>query len=232
MGEVRLRQDLAKKVDKDMAQASDKAKLREVEKKYNEAVETGSRMVGQQLGLCGFPDWVNHTVSDLDSDLPGIHMQGCCADATIRAAHAIWAETVTGDPKETRVNMAFNRTSPLVNVISCLPHRGEMDLFVGTARRVLVRLPDWAPKESVRAYVAKRPVPVKWQGSYVVFGKVSKGQQLTVTYPLRIADMKETIYGVTYDEKWRGNTIVDINPPGKLIPMFQRPQLESENVPQ
>jgi hypothetical protein len=37
---------------------------------------------------------------------------------------------------------------------------------------------------------------------------------------------------VTYNEKWRGNTIVDINPPGKLIPMFQRPQLESEAVPQ
>jgi hypothetical protein len=191
-----LRQELTKRVAKDLAQASDEAKSQEVEKRYKEAVATAGRMVGQQLGLSGFPDWVNHTPSDLDSELPGIHMQGCCADATIRAAHAIWSETVTGGSNEARVNMAFNRNSPLVNVKSCLPHRGEMDVFVGSARRVLVRLPEWAPKESVRAYVQKQPVPVKWEGSYVVFDKVSKGQQLTITYPLSRKYAVETSFWV------------------------------------
>jgi hypothetical protein len=38
--------------------------------------------------------------------------------------------------------------------------------------------------------------------------------------------------GTEYTERWRGNTIVSISPPGKWIPMFERPELENENVPQ
>ncbi|MEI6914653.1 MAG: hypothetical protein WCL39_05920, partial [Armatimonadota bacterium] len=108
-----------------------------------------------QLGACGFPDWVNELPSDLDPTLPGIHMQGCCADATIRASHAVWAQTVTGNAAETRVNMAFSRKSPLVDVISCLPHRGEVDVIVRSAKKVLVRVPQWANRQSVRALCAK-----------------------------------------------------------------------------
>jgi len=187
------------------------------------------------LGLCGFPDWVNQLKSDLDPDLPGIHMQGCCADATIRASHAIWSQTVTGNEKETRVNLAFNRDSDLVRVVSCLPHRGEVDVFVKKSKRVLVRVPEWAPKEGVKAYVGEKAVAVKWDRNYVRFDKIKSGARLTVTYPLRIAEVKETVGGLDgneYTERWRGNTIVSISPPGKWIPMFERPELENENVPQ
>ena len=191
-------------------------------------------MVGQQMGICGFPDWANKLPSDLDPSLPGIHMQGCCADATIRGAHAVWAETVTGDEEQAQVNLAFNRKSPLVDVVSSLPHRGELNVFVKGARKVLVRVPEWALRKDVKAYRAKKAVPVTWKGDYVVFDKVSKGQQLTVTYPLRIAEIKETVGSLNdaqYTERWRGNTIVDISPSGKWIPMFQRPDLDTGQLP-
>ena len=92
----------------ELTNATTEAKTAEVEKRYQQEVKIGERLVGQQMGVCGFPDWVNELPSDLDSKLPGIHMQGCCADATIRGAHAIWEETVTGNENETRVNLAFN----------------------------------------------------------------------------------------------------------------------------
>ncbi len=219
----------------DTPQTTPEEQERELNRRYQEALLTSERMVGQQLGACGFPDWVNALPSDLDPELPGIHMQGCCADATVRAAHAIWSETVSGHVKETRVNMAFNRTSPLVDVISCLPHRGEVNVIVKSAENVLVRVPGWAPKQNVKAYVQKKPIEVVWDGEYAVFEKVNQGQQLTVTYPLRIAEVKETpgsLDGTEYTEKWRGNTIVDITPSGKWIPMFERPELDTEIVPE
>ena len=229
-----VKQFLSKRVDKDMPNASAEAKARELQKRYQEAIKTAERMVGQQLGACGFPDWANELPSDLDAELPGIHMQGCCADATIQAARAIWSETVTGDKREARVNLLFNMISPLVDVISCLPHRGEVNVIVKSAKKVLVRVPGWAPKQDVKVYVEKKLIKLTWDGEYVVFDKVQPGQQLTVTYPLRIAQVKETpgsLDGTEYTEKWRGNTIVDISPPGKWIPMFNRPELESEIVP-
>ena len=151
-----LKECLTQRVAKEMTNATEAAQAAEIEKRYQGAVELAQRMVGQQLGLCGFPDWVNAgTKSDLDPDLPGIHMQGCCADATIRASHAVWSQTVTGDKKETRVNMAFNHESPLVKVVSCLPYRGELNVFVKDSQRVLVRIPEWVEKSETRAFVGE-----------------------------------------------------------------------------
>ena len=53
-------------------------------------------------------------------------------------------------------------------------------------------------------------------------------------YPLRIAEIKETVGsldGTEYRQRWRGNTIVDIDPPGKWLPMFQRPELDRPSLP-
>jgi hypothetical protein len=83
--------------------------------------------------------------------------------------------------------------------------------------------------------VGEKAVAVKWDRNYVRFDKIKSGARLTVTYPLRIAEVKETVGGLDgteYTERWRGNTIVSISPPGKWIPMFERPELENENVPQ
>jgi hypothetical protein len=225
---------IEKHIATELTNATPEARAAEVEKRYQQAVKTGERMVGQQMGICGFPDWVNQLPSDLDPTLPGIHMQGCCADATIRGAYSVWAETVTGDANEARINLAFNRKSSLVDVASCLPYRGELDLTVNDAKKVLVRIPEWAPKDGVRVFRAKEIAPIKWDGSYVVFEDAKPGEQLTVTYPLRVAEVKETVGsldGKQYTERWRGNTIVDISPGGKWIPMFQRPELDTEHMP-
>lgn len=226
-----VKECLARRVEKELTNAPPESRAAEVERRYGEALKTSARMTGQQLGLCGFPDWANNLKSDLDPDLPAIHMQGCCSDATIRASHAVWSQTVTGDAAETRVNLAFNRDSPLARVVSCLPHRGELDILVKQARRLLVRVPAWAPKEEVRAFADGQPLPLEWADSYVVFDRLAAGRQLTVTYPLRLAQVTEPIQGVQYTERWRGNTIVDISPPGKWIPMFHRPELEADKLP-
>ena len=210
---------------------TEEQRKREVERRTRESIEAARRMEGRLLGLCGFPDWVNHLPSTLDKDLPGIDMMGCCADAIVRATHAVWEETVTGDATVTRVHLAFNRDARNVRVVSSLPHRGEVNVIVRDARRVLVRVPGWAPREKVQVFVDRQPVVLAWNGSYVVFDSVTSGQQLTVTYPLRVAEIREPINGVVYTEKWRGNTIVDIEPKGKWVPMFVRPELESAEVP-
>jgi hypothetical protein len=206
----------------------------EAERLYHEAVQTGQKFNGRLLGLCGFNDWVNSLPSMLDSTQPGIDMMGCCSDAVIRAAGAVWKETVTGDANETRVNMAFNRKSTLVEVVSSLPHRGELNILVHDARRVLVRVPVWTEKDKVRAFIDRHSIEVAWDDSYVVFPKVKAGQQLTVVYPLRITEVKETVgslAGIEYVERWRGNTIVDVKPRGRWLPMHVRPELDTSELP-
>lgn len=79
-------------------------------------------------------------------------------------------------------------------------------------------------------FVDKKPIPVSWDGSSVVFGPVSDYQLPTVTHPLAIGTVHEKIQGAEYAEHGRGNTIVDISPPGKWIPL-SRLELDTEQVP-
>jgi hypothetical protein len=211
-----------------MPDASAEAQAQEVAARLAEDRTIAETMEGRLLGLCGFPDWVK----DPGGDIPALNMMGCCDDSAVRGAHAAWSETITGDAAETRVNLALNRDSSLVEVISCLPHRGEVNVIVKDAARVLVRVPGWAPQAETNVYVNRKTLPVDWLGPYVVFDRAEAGQHLTVTYPLRMAEVRESINGVEYTEEWRGSTVVDIAPAGKWIPMFQRPQLDTEEVPQ
>lgn len=229
-----MRECLEKQVAEEMADASAEQREAEVQKRFAASMELARKMDGRLLGLCGFGEWVNQLPSSLNAKLPGIDMMGCCADAVVRASHAVWQQTVTGDATETRVNMAFNRTSPLVDVVSSLPHRGEVNVMVKDAHKVLVRIPDWAPKDQVAAFVDRVALEPKWDGEYVVFENVAAGQQLTVTYPLRIARVTETIYTDKhheFKEQWRGNTIVDISPAGEKLPMYCRPELNTDALP-
>jgi hypothetical protein len=191
---------------------------------YQAALADAARFEGQLLGLCGFPDRVNNRVSPLASGLPGINMMGCCASGAARAAHAVWDHTVTGDASEARVNLALNRDSPLLEVVSSLPRVGEVNVLVKTATRVLIRVPSWVDAADVRAFENRSAIAVAWDSNdkYVVFDETVPGDQLTVTYPVRIAEVIEVINGIEYTETWRGNTIVDIRPGGTLLPMYQR----------
>src|SRR5688572_11145217 len=62
---------------------------------------------------------------------------------------------------------------------------------------------------------------VSWNDGYVEFDVVGPGQVLTVTYPLSIAAVTETIYTVKHEsflEERRGEEILAISPPGQWLP--------------
>ena len=196
---------------------------------YKQYLIDAERFVGQHLGGCGFPDKINNLLHwpaepKPDNTTPGIVMAGCCSRATIDAVYAVWKHIVTGDASCARVNMAINHDCDLLKVISSLPKQGEINVLVKTASKVLLRVPTWAPHEDTKAYMNHKKVDVNWDatGRYVTFDSVTTGDQLTVTYPLRIAKVVETVNGSEYTERWRGNTIVDISPHGQWMPMYKR----------
>lgn len=230
-----VRANLETAIQKELHAATAEEKKQELLSRMAQAQEDAKKLEGRCVGLCGFPDQVNSIRLSEDKSLRSLHMMGCCADASIRGSHAIWSQTVTGTKDETRINLAFNRDHRLARVISSLPHRGELNIVVGEAKRILVRVPEWAPRDRVKMYIGKKLTEVTFTGRYATFDRTQQGQQLTVTYPLQIAEVQEVVRTddfVRYRQRWRGNTIVDIKPVATLLPMFQRPELDSEQLPE
>ncbi|HXB07959.1 MAG TPA: hypothetical protein VNW04_12600, partial [Puia sp.] len=62
-----------------------------------------------------------------------------------------------------------------------------------------------------------------WDGTYIVLKNKRKGDKIVVKYPMRITTRTDTISGKgVYRTIWKGNTVIGIDPAGKIAPLFQR----------
>ena len=99
-----------------------------------------------------------------------------------------------------------------------------MTVKAGVKDDFFLRPPHWVPRAEVHAFVATRPVPVVWSGSYVRFADVKPGDELTITYPLVAFTHEVQVWKskpdlkVTY--KWLGNMVLSVDPPPAKTPFF------------
>jgi hypothetical protein len=192
-----------------------------------QAAETGLRELrrfeGGFLGLVG----INDQVAWLTEDNREMRMFGCCAPEGMRALHTAWSNAVTETDGRVLVNMAFNRETNAVKVISGLPAEGKLTVEAKHALDVLLRPPSWTPREEVIAQRAQEATEVVWGGpglAYVQFKRVQPGEQITIAYPL--VDFKNSWQprpdklDIVVSFHWRGNTVTDVSPKAKYLPIY------------
>ncbi len=122
------------------------------------------------------------------------------------------------------MNLSFNRTSQWGEVFSFVPDQGRVTVKTTVKDTFFVRVPKWAARAQVNAFVDCRPVAVEWSGDYVKF-RARRGQELTITYP--VIGFEQTIttllpaapnLNVTF--AWCGNMILSSTPRAERTPLF------------
>jgi hypothetical protein len=154
-------------------------------------------------------------------------LQNCCTPAAIRAFYLAWSEAVGGDWTTTRINLLLNHAAESASVQSWLPWEGRVEVKVKQAKPVEIRVPDWVEHSQVRATLDGKAAEFTWSGNYVKFGEHGKsslepGQRVTVTFPVREATTTESRGGGTFTVRWRGDTVVQIEPAGVHYPLYGR----------
>jgi hypothetical protein len=93
---------------------------------------------------------------------------------------------------------------------------------------VLIRVPGWAPPESVRIEVDGRPAALHMVGSFAYLGRrqVGVNSQIVLRHALPTRRTQETMAaGDTYHFAWRGDQITGVHPNEWPLPFY--PTLES-----
>jgi len=175
------------------------------------------RVVGAFAGWSAPNDFVGRDVWRL---------MNCCTPAGIRALYLAWNEVVGGDWRTTRVNLLVNHASESASVRSWLPYEGRVDVELKQAKPLEVRVPDWVDHSQVSVTVDDAPAQFEWSGKYVQLGRrgelaVEAGQTVTLRFPVREAETVESKGGGTFTVRWRGDTIVGIEPKGGHHPLYQ-----------
>jgi hypothetical protein len=169
--------------------------------------------------------------NSLDNALSGV--EGCCLGAGIRGCFLVWDNSLVERDGQVLVNMAFSRNSPWVEVVSHLPYQGRLEIFVHQALPVLrVRLPPETPPGQTRVAVNGQLRPqIQARDHYLECNRLNRGDRISIEYPLPEKDVTEEVSGNRYAVRWRGATVVGIQPRGRRYPLFERDWLKPGEPP-
>jgi hypothetical protein len=157
----------------------------------------------------------------------------CCNAAGTRALYDLWRYAIeekpskNGEPLIERVHLRFSVETPALKVVSYEPTTGRLDI---TARRpclVEARLPAGTLEALVvfTAQASPRVQTLFTQDGYVHFAAAS-GEWVSLYYPLgaRASEYQVGRSGRTIrcTGSWRGETLMQVDPPGAFYPLYNR----------
>ena len=162
-------------------------------------------------------------------DLLNTQVEGCCLGSGVRGLYLAWEDTVTRRGDKVSVNMSFSRNSEWVEVIGYQPYEGRVDVIVHDAPKVEIRIPEWVSVKDLKVNLNGRTIPAMVSASrYVQLEDLRPGDRASVEYPLRHEEKTEMANNLEFQVKWRGDTVVGIEPRGEVYPLFERDHFQGE----
>ncbi|MBN1918824.1 MAG: glycoside hydrolase family 127 protein [Verrucomicrobia bacterium] len=180
------------------------------------------RCLGAWSGWGPANDWVG-------SERAGI-MQCCTGNASTFLYYA-WNAIVTPDGDGARVNLLLNRASPWLDVDSYLPYEGKVVMKNKTAKKISVRIPEWTGRAQIACDVNGHNREFTWSGNYIGVDNLKRGDVVTVRFPMVEIAVFHVIGNVYYKLTIKGNTVVDMDPPGQSYPLYQRDHYKADKAP-
>ncbi len=157
----------------------------------------------------------------------------CCTGNATRALYYLWRHILDYQDGALRVNMLLNRASPWVDVFSHIPYEGKVRLEVKKdCTSLMVHAPEWVPSGSDEIVVTidGRKHGYTWKDRYLDLGSVGAGREVILEFAIGERSVPVNMGDREYTVVVKGNTVVHIDPPGRVSPIFQRDHYRSNQV--
>jgi hypothetical protein len=184
---------------------------------YDPTFETVDRVPERNIGA--FAGWP--TANDFFAG-QGSGLMACCTGNGSRALYYIWEHILDYKEGWLTVNLLLNRPSRWADLHSHIPYRGQIDLHVKEDCALRVRMPAWVEPSEATCVVDGQSRELLWDGRTAVVGRVTAGQVVECTFPIGERTVTVDIEKQRYLLTIRGNTVVDIDPPGRFCPFYER----------
>ena len=145
----------------------------------------------------------------------------CCTANGARTFYYIWDSIVTGSEEEAQVNLLLNRASELLDVDSYLPAQGKVVLKIKSAKKAVVRMPEWVDLSKVSVRIGKRKVRAPRDGRLVSIPRLRPKDEVTIEFPVPERTVHRVLGRRPYKLTLRGSNVVAIDPPGVIYPLYQ-----------
>jgi hypothetical protein len=154
--------------------------------------------------------------------------KGAILDVAAAVLHSlcdIHDSITTLTPLGLAVNLHLTATTAHAEILSQRGGEALLSVRPFVRENVLVRLPAWAPRGSVRVAVDEVPQEVRSVGPWLLFPRegVTPGCEITVRHALPERESTERFRsGRTYRLSWRGDEVVGIDPHDGPLTIYPR----------
>lgn len=149
-------------------------------------------------------------------------LEGCCTGSAVRAFYLAWSHAIESSGREVKVNLMMSRRSEWVDVMSYQPWEGRLGIVAHKPVDLLVRMPGWLNGADIGVSVSGAAGEPRPDGAYLRIDGVSPGARIDLTFAVPEQETEELIRGTVYRLRWRGATLMNIDPPGNIYPIFRR----------
>jgi hypothetical protein len=167
--------------------------------------------------------WPQSQITDRQIGVWGCH--GAChaekgrhPDVLASITHSlcdIYAHICTQTKAAIRVNLHFDYEDSKLKITSTRNQRAKLSVLVKQPGNIMIRVPQWAPQESVHLTIDAKDLPLKRLGHFAWISRdiVSENAEIVMSYDLPEQLTQEQMpSGKCYKFKWRGDEIVGVDP--------------------
>lgn len=163
-------------------------------------------------------------------------VQTCCLGAGTRGLYLGWSHIVTENAGRVSINLLLNRATRWLDIKSYLPYEGRIDLQINQdIPELVIRIPRWVPFGAVKIVRTVGEKTTTYTGrqmgwikkTFLKLGSVVKHEKITLTIPLVEHETIETASTLKYSVKWRGDSVIHIDPAGTYYPLYNNFKLLS-----
>ncbi|MDR3402084.1 MAG: hypothetical protein P4L99_06255 [Chthoniobacter sp.] len=114
------------------------------------------------------------------------------------------------------VNLHFDAETPAVQVTAKRDTKATLTIVPKQSCDLRIRVPGWATREAVQLSVADKPVPLNWDGAFLVLARkeVVVGSPVTLQYELPLHETAEVmpVSHLSFRLNWRGDEVIACEP--------------------
>ena len=132
----------------------------------------------------------------------------------------LYTHTVESTPLGLRLNFHFDYEDECIRVRASRGSSARLDIHLKVPQPLLIRIPGWAPVESLRLQVDGQDAPISWLGRFVLLSRPPGPAHVQVEHDLPVTELDETTDGVTYHFTWRGDEILSVKPNNDWLPFY------------
>ena len=168
----------------------------------------------------GFAGWAgpNDFIGNCDHN----HcLMNCCGPSGVRALYDVWSHAYSRDGDTLRVHILMDRDDEVLRIADHQPDRAEVSILARAAGALFVSGRTWIDPTAVQISINDRSVPAAQRDGYFNVGRVAPGDRVLITAPMAERTERVQVNGRDYRATWRGDTVVEIDPPGTEMPFYQ-----------